>query len=98
MVQRSSILLPERRCTFGRKVAWQRQLAQIADWSAWLAEGDDIEKISILRRNADKGLPCGSSRFIKKLEKLVGGALQYCPQGRSKKGAGGHKRYRPLFV
>ena len=74
-----------------RKVGWQRQLAQIADWSAWLAEGDDIEKISILRRNADKGLPCGSSRFIKKLEKLAGRTLQYRPQGRPKKGADGHK-------
>ena len=64
---------------------------QIADWSAWL--GGDIEKTSILRRNADKGLPCGSGRFIKKLEKLAGRALQ----GRSKKSAVGIKGSVPLF-
>jgi len=68
-----------------QKVAWQRQLAQITDWSAWLAEGDEAEQISILRRNANKGLPCGSDRFIRKLEKLTGRSLQYRPQGRPKK-------------
>jgi len=70
-----------------QKSAWQRQLAQITDWSAWLAEGDETEQIDILRRNADKGLPCGSDRFIRKLEKLAGRALQYRPRGRPKKDA-----------
>ncbi len=68
-----------------QKAAWQRELTQITDWSAWLAEGDETEQISILRRNADKGLPCGSDRFIRKLEKLAGRVLQYRPQGRPKK-------------
>lgn len=68
-----------------QRVSWQRQLAQITDWSAWLAEGDEAEQISILRRNVNKGLPCGSDRFIRKLEKLTGRSLQYRPQGRPKK-------------
>jgi hypothetical protein len=36
----------------------------------------------IIRRNIDKGLPCGSDRFIKKLEKQIGRVLEYRPLGR----------------
>ena len=36
-----------------------------------------MNQLSVLRRNIAKGLPCGSERFIKKLEKLTGQALQY---------------------
>ncbi len=68
-----------------QKPAWQRQLTQIPNWSAWLAEGDNPHEISIIRRNIDKGLPCGSDRFIRRLEKLAGRILQYRPQGRPKK-------------
>jgi putative transposase len=64
---------------------WKKQLAQISDWSGWLSEGDDQEEISVLRRNIAKGLPCGTKRFINKLEKLAGRILQYRPQGRPKK-------------
>jgi len=63
-----------------------------------LAEGDDIKKTSILRRNADKGVPCGLGRFIKKLEKLAGRALQYRLQGRPKKVLMGIKGSVPLFM
>jgi len=36
----------------------------------------------VIRRNIDKGLPCGSASFLKKMEKQAGRALQYRPQGR----------------
>ena len=52
------------------------------EWSAWLAEGDPVDELSIIRRNIDKGLPCGSDRFIKKLEKQIGRVLGYRPLGR----------------
>ena len=58
-----------------QKPAWQRQLTQILNWSAWLAEGDNPDEISIIRRNIEKGLPCGSDRFIRRLEKLAGRIL-----------------------
>jgi len=43
----------------------------MGDWSAWLAQGDEPGELEILRRNADKGLPCGSQKFIGKLEQLT---------------------------
>lgn len=67
------------------KPLWQKQFASIGDWSAWLAAGDKPEYLEILRRNVEKGLPCGSERFIRKLEKLAGRALQFQPPGRPKK-------------
>jgi len=36
----------------------------------------------VLRRNVDKGLPCGSERFIARLEALAGRALRFRPVGR----------------
>jgi putative transposase len=68
-----------------RKLSWQRQFESIGDWSAWLAEGDEPQRLEILRRNVEKGLPCGSEKFVQKLEKLTGRALQYRPLGRPKK-------------
>jgi putative transposase len=68
-----------------RKLSWQRQFESIGDWSAWLAEGDEPQRLEILRRNVEKGLPCGSEKFVRKLEKLTGRALQYRPRGRPKK-------------
>ncbi len=68
-----------------RKPFWQRQFESIGDWAAWLAEGDEPQRLEILRRNVEKGLPCGSEKFIQKLEKLTGRALQYRPRGRPKK-------------
>ena len=65
--------------------SWRKQFEAIGDWSAWLAQGDEPQELEVLRRNADKGLPCGSEKFIRKLEKLTGRALQYRPQGRPRK-------------
>ena len=39
-----------------KKAAWQKQFESIGDWSAWLAEGDEPEKLEVLRRNAGKRL------------------------------------------
>ena len=68
-----------------KKAAWRKQFESIGDWSAWLAEGDEPEQLEVLRCNAGKGLPCGSAKFIQKLEKLTGRALQYRPRGRPRK-------------
>jgi len=57
----------------------------ITSWSEWLAEADDTQKIEILRRNAEKGLPCGADKFIQKLENMAGKPLHYRPLGHPKK-------------
>ena len=68
-----------------KKPSWRKQFEAISDWSAWLAEGDAPEQLEIMRRHTEKGLPCGSEKFIQKLEKLTGRALQYRPRGRPRK-------------
>jgi hypothetical protein len=67
----------------------------VSNWSAWLAEGDDSERIEVLRENLDKGLPCGNEEFVHGLEKVVGQDLRVRPQGRPVKR--GEKGTRPLF-
>ncbi len=67
------------------KTYWQKQFESIGDWSSWLAEGDTEDELSIIRPNIDKGLPCGSDQFIKKLEKQIGRVLEYRPLGRPAK-------------
>ena len=64
---------------------WSKKFAAIDDWSAWLAEGDETEKMHILRQNVEKGLPCGKTDFIQQLGKMVGRLLEYRPQGRPRK-------------
>jgi len=64
------------------KAHWWTQFHAISDWSNWLAEGDEPDHLTVIRRNIAKGLPCGSERFLKKLEKKAGRVLQYRPQGR----------------
>lgn len=56
------------------------------DWSGWLAESEDEEKLSLLRQNVQRGLPCGSKRFVSKLEKRTGRTLRFRPAHRPKKG------------
>ena len=68
-----------------RRLSWQRQFESLGNWSAWLAEGDEPQRLELLRRNVEKGLPCGSEKFIEKLEKLTGRVLRYRPRGRPKK-------------
>ncbi len=64
---------------------WSKHFSVVEDWSAWLSEGDEAEEIQILRRNVDKGLPCGSAGFIEKLGSQAGRLLEFRPQGRPKK-------------
>jgi len=45
------------------KSTWKRKFDSIENGSAWLAKGEDFEALRILRRNADKGLLCGSERI-----------------------------------
>ena len=54
----------------------------IGDWSGWLAEGEKPQTLERLRRHTEKGLPCGPEKFVRKLEKVTGRALQYRSQGR----------------
>jgi putative transposase len=63
---------------------WQNQFESVGDWLAWLAEGDSEAELAIRRRNVEKGLPCGSDRFTRKLEKQAGRTLRYRPMGRPK--------------
>ena len=46
-------------------------------WSAWVAQGDESQKLEFLRRNAEKGLPCGSEKFIRKLNWRSRRGLRY---------------------
>ncbi|NOY73791.1 MAG: transposase [Gammaproteobacteria bacterium] len=61
---------------------WLKQLDQIKDWSAWLVKDDEPDKIKILRSHVEKGLPCGSEKFITKLEEIADRVLRYRPRGR----------------
>lgn len=54
-------------------------------WSKWLQEPDGDEEMDILRRNVQKGLPCGSESFITELEKKLERSLIFRPQGRPRK-------------
>jgi putative transposase len=65
--------------------AWKKQCAAIGDWSAWLALGDEEEELGRIRRNINKGLPCGSEAFVNRLSKQVGRTLDYRPRGRPAK-------------
>jgi putative transposase len=62
--------------------AWIKRFSSKENWSAWLSEGDETEEMQMLRRNVDKGLPCGSEDFVKKLGAQAGRLLEYRPQGR----------------
>ena len=67
------------------KPTWQKEFKSIGDWSKWLAEGDAPQELEVLRRNVEKGQPCGSEKFVKKLEKITGRVLVFRPQGRPRK-------------
>ncbi|HBS27767.1 MAG TPA: transposase [Gammaproteobacteria bacterium] len=57
-------------------------------WSDWLALPEDEQTSRIIDRNVEKGLPCGTDRFIETLEKLAERPLKYFPQGRPPKKKG----------
>ena len=57
-----------------------------SEWAKWLAVPETEENVSLLRRHAEKGLPCGDEGFLDGLEILAGRSLRYRAQGRPKKG------------
>ena len=61
-----------------------KQFEAVDNWSKWLAEGDRPEQIDVLRRHVQRGSPCGSENFIRKLERICGQALRYRARGRPK--------------
>ena len=64
---------------------WSKAFLTMPDWSAWLAEGDEDSELHVVRRNVEKGLPCGSDDFVSKLNKQAGRTLNFRPQGRPRK-------------
>lgn len=68
---------------------WREQFAAIDDWSAWLSNACEVEKIRILRQNVEKGLSCGSENFVQSSGKIA---------GRPKKTSIGQKRVTSPFV
>jgi putative transposase len=69
------------------KPGWRKDMDDISNWSGWLAEPDTDAELLILRRNVMMGLPCGSEKFIRKMEKQADRNLHFKPQGRPKKSA-----------
>ncbi|ORU89564.1 MAG: hypothetical protein A6F71_00975 [Cycloclasticus sp. symbiont of Poecilosclerida sp. M] len=51
-------------------------------WSEWLALPQERSVESIIERNVEKGLPCGSDDFISQLESISKSSLRFKPQGR----------------
>ncbi len=64
---------------------WRDQFEAIGDWSSWLSADDGVEQVDVLRRNVEKGLPCGSESFVSKLSQSIGRVLEFRPQGRPNK-------------
>lgn len=65
--------------------AWLRRLEGIPDWSAWLSAGERPDHVETLRRNAEKGFPCGSDEFVEQLEATTGLVLRPLRRGRPRK-------------
>ncbi|MGH8252042.1 MAG: transposase [Steroidobacteraceae bacterium] len=68
-----------------RSGRWAAGLPSVRQWSAWLAMGDDPEKLDTLRLHAGKNLPCGDSSFIESLESCCGRNLTFRPAGGQRK-------------
>ena len=68
-----------------KKSDWWERFEGMGDWGNWLAEKEVGDKVEIIRRNTYKGLPSGSEKFIRKLERVAGRVLNYRPIGRPKK-------------
>ena len=60
-------------------------LGRVADWSAWLAQGLDLEAIAELRRNTSTGRPTGSPEFTARLEEQLGRMLRPRKNGRKRR-------------
>jgi putative transposase len=60
-------------------------LADISDWSNWLAAGLSQECVVEIRENCRQNLPCGSEGFVDELERLAGRQLRHRKAGRPAK-------------
>ena len=56
------------------------------EYEAYLEQTTDQTSVDILRRNVNKGLPCGSNEFVAELGKKLGRDLFFKQIGRPKKG------------
>lgn len=64
------------------KPRWQAFFGEVSDWSSWLADSDEEDQLTVLRQNVERGLPCGTEAFVKKLERRTSKALRFRPRGR----------------
>ena len=67
------------------KVEWERVLASVGDWAGWLSVEEEVERLDVLRKHVQKGLPCGSDVFVQVLGQKIGRVLKNRQQGRPKK-------------
>lgn len=70
--------------------SWQRRIAGVVHWGAFLRAGLKPEELEMLRRNAVMSLPCGAETFIDALEEQSGRCLrrrEKGPRPRSRSGA-----------
>lgn len=68
-----------------KKMKWLNKYEGIDNWRQWLSIKEEKEKTDLIRRNTEKGIPTGSGRFIRRLEKLSDRVLEYRPIGRPRK-------------
>ncbi len=68
-----------------KKMKWLNKYKGIDNWRQWLSIKEEKEKTDLIRRNTEKGIPTGSGRFIRRLEKLADRVLEYRPIGRPRK-------------
>lgn len=68
-----------------KKMKWLNKYEGIDNWRQWLSIKEEKEKTDLIRRNTEKGIPTGSGRFIRRLEKLADRDLEYRPIGRPRK-------------
>ncbi|MDX8395003.1 MAG: transposase [Mariprofundaceae bacterium] len=71
----------------GHRDKWESMLIAPEDWSDWLAVEEKSERLDVLRKHVEKGLPCGSEGFVKTLGNKIGRILEVRTQGRPRKDA-----------
>lgn len=69
----------------GKKEDWGNLLVSTEDWANWLLIEEANDHLNVLRKHVEKGLPCGSEGFVKRLGNQIGRILELRPQGRPKK-------------
>ena len=70
-----------------KKSRWLLKFLHMPDWSKWLSDELCQNDNETIGRHSQKGLPCRSSQFISKFERLPGRPLGYRHQGRPRKDA-----------